>query len=214
MRLLALNIKDELVSLLEDEIYIVDVAEDINDAIYHSSVRYYNLILLRSGDFYFCKEILENINSRFTAVIIITDNFSKEFEVNLLKNGAIDIIKEPTSLYNILARIETIHRENFQKKMFFNSYEIDLKEESICDKLENKVFLKGKTFSILTYMIKNRHRGSISKDELLHANWHEPEMVSENIIEVNINQIRNALKKGFNDNFIETIRHKGYKVSN
>lgn len=38
-------------------------------------------------------------------------------------------------------------------------------------------------------------------------------MVSDNVIEVNINLIRNALKKEFDDNFIETIRHKGYKLS-
>lgn len=216
MRLLAYNIDNEITDYLEkNNFYIVDEAEDIDDAIYHSRVRYYNLILVNWNGLYDCKEILEHINSRFTAVIFIADNPSKQFQLELLKAGAMDILEDPVSNFYILTKIESIHRENFQDNIFYKGkYIANLKNESICeDDGENSIKLKGKSFSILAYLLKNRHRGSISKDELLHTNWEEPEMVSDNVIEVNINQIRNAIKKEFGDNFIETIRHKGYKIS-
>ena len=217
MRLLTYNIDNEVINYLEENnFYIVDQAEYIDDAIYHSRVRYYNLILVSWNGLYDCKEMLEYINSRFTAVIFIADKPTKQFQLELLKAGAMDILETPVSNSYILTKIESIHRENFQENIFYkNRYIADIKNESISqDNGNNGVKLKGKSFSILAYLLKNRHRGSISKDELLHANWEEPEMVSDNVIEVNINQIRNALKKEFNDNFIETIRHKGYKIIN
>lgn len=96
--------------------------------------------------------------------------------------------------------------------LYKDNYRANLEERTLVSN-EKKVTFKGKSFSILSYLIKNRYRAPISKDELLQANWDEPEMVSDNVIEVNINAIRNSLKKEFNENFIETVRHRGYKVS-
>ncbi|XPV70147.1 MAG: winged helix-turn-helix transcriptional regulator [Halarcobacter sp.] len=211
MRLLSYNIDENLTTYMED-IYITDIAEDLEDAAYHSEVRYYNLILIKENNFFACKDILKGVNSQVTAVIIITDNSSKEFELELLKLGALSILKEPVSNEFILAKIESTHRENFKKEIpFKDRYSINTEEKSFNDD-QSKVYLKGKSFAILSYLIKNKHRPPISKDELLHAIWEEPEMVSDNVIEVNINNIRNNLKKEFNENFIETVRHRGYKV--
>ncbi len=214
MRLLSYNIDEKIIEHLEENnLYIVDVAEDMDDAIYHSKVRYYNMILVNSSSYYDCKNILENINCRFTAVIFICNEPSKEFQVDLLKNGAMDILHLPVSTTYLLTKIESIHRENFQENILYkDKFIVNMKNEQLFDDNENVVNLKGKSFSILAYLLKNRHRGSISKDELLQTNWEEPEMVSDNVIEVNINLIRNALKKEFDDNFIETIRHRGYKI--
>ncbi|TLP37819.1 winged helix-turn-helix domain-containing protein [Arcobacter arenosus] len=214
MRLLSYNIDEKIIEHLEENnLYIIDVAEDMDDAIYHSKVRYYNMILVNSSNYYDCKDILDNINCRFTAVIFICDEPSKEFQLDLLKNGAMDILQSPVSTKYLLTKIESIHRENFQENILYkDKFIVNMKDEQLFDDNENVVNLKGKSFSILAYLLKNRHRGSISKDELLQTNWEEPEMVSDNVIEVNINLIRNALKKEFDDNFIETIRHRGYKI--
>ncbi|WP_421717224.1 winged helix-turn-helix domain-containing protein [Arcobacter arenosus] len=214
MRLLSYNIDEKIIEHLEENnLYIIDVAEDMDDAIYHSKVRYYNMILVNSSNYYDCKDILDNINCRFTAVIFICDEPSKEFQLDLLKNGAMDILQLPVSTKYLLTKIESIHRENFQENILYkDKFIVNMKDEQLFDDNENVVNLKGKSFSILAYLLKNRHRGSISKDELLQTNWEEPEMVSDNVIEVNINLIRNALKKEFDDNFIETIRHRGYKI--
>lgn len=214
MRLLTYNIDEKLLDYIDNEqLYIVDIADDISDAVYHSEVRYYNLVLVDCNNYYECKNILRNVDNRVTAVIFLVDDYSKQLEVSLLNKGAISIIKKPASNDYILAKIESIHRDNFKKELFYkDNYKACLHEKALISD-EKKVFFKGKSFSILSYLIKNRYRAPISKDELLQANWDEPEMVSDNVIEVNINSIRNSLKKEFNENFIETVRHRGYKVS-
>lgn len=211
MRLLSYNIDNSLITYVEKK-YIIDIAEDLEDASYHSEVRYYNLILIKENSIFACKDILKGVNSNLTAVIIITTNSSKEFELELLNLGALSIIKEPASNEFILAKIESIHRENFKKEILLKDrYKINFEDKSFNND-HLKVYLKGKSFAILSYLIKNKHRPPISKDELLHAVWEEPEMVSDNVIEVNINIIRNNLKRAFEENFIETVRHRGYKV--
>ncbi|AXH13542.1 winged helix-turn-helix transcriptional regulator [Halarcobacter bivalviorum] len=214
MRLLAYKVDKKLLNYLDEEqLYIVDIAEDISDAIYHSEVRYYNLIMVECNNYFNCKKILKGINTRVTAVIFLVEEYSKELEIKLLNNGALFVIKKAASKEYLLAKIESIHRDNFKKELLYkDNYRANLEERTLVSD-EKKVTFKGKSFSILSYLIKNRYRAPISKDELLQANWDEPEMVSDNVIEVNINAIRNSLKKEFNENFIETVRHRGYKVS-
>lgn len=213
MRLLVYNIDDKLLKYLQkNKLYIIDIAEDINDAIYHSEVRYYNLLIINCNEYLNAKKILKNIDYRISAAVFLLDAYTKDLEIKLLNQGALSVIEKPTSLEYILAKIKSIHRENFQAEIIFNeAYKANLKEKSLRTK-DKKIFFKAKSFSILSYLIKNKNRAPISKDELLQTNWDEPEMVSDNVIEVNINAIRNSLKKEFNENFIETVRHKGYKV--
>lgn len=214
MRLLSLNVNNSLITKLEnEELYICDKASDIEDAIYHCEVRYYNLIIVRSDSFTTLKRLLRFVNPRLTAVVVITNNHEKEFELNLLRCGALSIIKEPACNELVLAKLESIHRENFQSKFVFkDKYLINTLENSVTDHNNNKLIMKGKPFSILMYLIKNRHRSSISKDEILDVIWDDPEWVVKNVVEVNINIIRKGIKTTFQDNFISTIRHRGYQV--
>lgn len=215
MRLLSLDINRSLINKLEnDELYICDRATDMEDAIYHCEVRYYNLIIIKSDSYNNLRQILKHVNPRLTAVVILTNKNEKKFEKNLLRYGALSIIKEPANNELILAKLESIHRENFQRRfMFKNKYWIDTLENSVTDHNNNKLVMKGKPFSILMYLIKNRHRSSISKDEILDVIWDDPEWVVKNVVEVNINIIRKGIKNTFEDNFISTIRHRGYQVT-
>ncbi|MGM0519520.1 MAG: winged helix-turn-helix domain-containing protein [Campylobacterota bacterium] len=214
MRLLSLDVNMKLINKLhEEEFYICDCASDMEDAIYHCEVRYYNMIILKSNCYNSLKRILRYVNPRLTAVIIITDVKEVTFEKKLLKAGALSILKEPICNDLLLAKLESIHRENFQSKFIFkDKYVIDTLENSLTDRDNNKLVMKGKPFSILMYLIKNRHRSSISKDEILDVIWDDPEWVVRNVVEVNINIIRKGIKNTFQDNFISTIRHRGYQV--
>jgi len=50
-----------------------------------------------------------------------------------------------------------------------------------------------------------------SKDEIINALWEEPEYVSDNTVEVAINQIRQKMDKPLNITTIETVRRRGYR---
>jgi two-component system OmpR family response regulator len=214
MRLLSFNIDEKFIkSLEENEFYICDVATDINDAVYHAQVRFYNLILLRENSIAACKEVLDVTDKNNSAVVVITDNPQKEFEIEVLKAGALCVIKEPISKSLIMAKLESIHRENFASRFYYRKLVcIDRIKRSVIDYHGKELNLRGKSFEIFSYLLKNRHRPPISKDEIIDALWDEPEMISQNIVEVNINQIRNEIRKNFNEDFVETIRHRGYKI--
>ncbi len=109
--------------------------------------------------------------------------------------------------------MKSIHRENFESQYTFkDKYLINKEERSISDKNNNKLVINGKPFSILEYLIKNRHRSAISKEELLDVLWDDPEWVVRNVVEVNINIIRKGIQNTFEDNFINTVRHRGYQI--
>lgn len=214
MRLLSLDINKEILDYItENELYICDDVSEIDDAIYHSEVRYYNLILIKHDNTKHLRQILKYINPRQTAVIFLVDEISKEDELELLKKGAIDVLKGPISNELLLAKMKSIHRENFENQYVFkDKYLINKEERSISDNKNNKLVINGKPFSILEYLIKNRHRSAISKEELLDVLWDDPEWVVRNVVEVNINIIRKGIQNTFEENFINTVRHRGYQI--
>ena len=85
-------------------------------------------------------------------------------------------------------------------------------KKEVVDLNNNELEIRGKAFDVLSYLFQNKHRPPISKDELINANWEDPEMVCQNVIEVNVNNIRSKLKKRFNRDFIDTVRNRGYKL--
>jgi len=74
------------------------------------------------------------------------------------------------------------------------------------------VSLNGKTFDILAYLALRKQR-VFSKDEIINALWEEPEYVSDNTVEVAINQIRKRLRSILGFQVIHTVRRRGYKFS-
>lgn len=215
MRLLSFNIDSKIMKRIEeDELYIIDKASDFEDARYHLEVRFYNLVLVYENDFKKCDHLLKSFFNTSTAFVVLTDNTDVKFEIKCLNNGAIDVLNVSSDIELIMAKLEAIHRTNFSKYIFFNDYiYLDNDEKKVFDTKNNEISIRGKSYELLRYLIQNRYRPPISKDELLDALWDEPELVNPNIIEVNINNIRSKIKKEFQVNLIETVRNRGYRIS-
>jgi two-component system OmpR family response regulator len=214
MRLLSVDIdKNILNSFYDAEQYIIDETDELDDALYHLSVRFYNLVLIRNDNIKACLSLLRTVHNSVTAFVIITKNTTKEFELKLLKNGALAVIKEPFDIDLFMAKIESIHRDNFKEVLFYKDcFGLNNKEKEVIDTNNKEIKIRGKAYDILSYLMKNKNRPPISKDELIYALWEDPEMVSDNIIEVNVNQIRSKLKSRFSKDFIETVRNRGYRL--
>ena len=86
---------------------------------------------------------------------------------------------------------------------------INPEEEKIIYK-EKEIELKGKPFEVLTHLARHRDQ-IVSKEQLLDAIWEEPELVTPNVIEVAINQIRQKMDKPLGITTIETVRRRGYR---
>ncbi len=192
--------------------YQNDVAENLNDGRYYLDIRNYDLVLMDwmlpdgSG-----VELIPEIKETRpkTAIIVLSARDDKESEIEALKAGADDYIKKPFDFEILLMRIEAKLRFGGSNIIEIEDLVINPEEEKIIYKGET-IELKGKPFEVLTHLAMHKDQ-IVSKEQLLDAIWEEPELVTPNVIEVAINQIRQKMDKPLNITTIETVRRRGYR---
>ncbi|MCK9337153.1 MAG: homeostatic response regulator transcription factor HsrA [Arcobacteraceae bacterium] len=197
---------------LQDFGYQVDTAENYKDAEYFVEIRNYDLVLtdwmLPDGDGIDLAKVIKGKSAR-TSVVVLSARDDKESEIAALRAGADDYIKKPFDFDILLARIEARLRFGGTNVIEIEDLVINPDEEKILYKGE-EIELKGKPFEVLTHLARHRDQ-IVSKEQLLDAIWEEPELVTPNVIEVAINQIRQKMDKPLNIATIETIRRRGYR---
>ena len=147
--------------------------------------------------------------SRKTAVIVLSARDDKESEIEALRAGADDYIKKPFDFDILIARIEARLRFGTSNIIEIEDLVINPEEEKIIYQGE-EIELKGKPFEVLTHSAMHKDQ-IVSKEQLLDAIWEEPELVTPNVIEVAINQIRQKMDKPLDISTIETVRRRGYR---
>ena len=192
--------------------YQTDVAENLKDGEYFISIRNYDLVLadwmLPDGS---GLEIINQVKSKSprTAVVIISARDDAESEVEALRSGADDFLAKPFDFNVLVARIEARLRFGGTNLIEIEDLIINPDEEKITYKGQ-EIELKGKPFEVLTHLARHRDQ-IVSKEQLLDAIWEEPELVTPNVIEVAINQIRQKMDKPLDIATIETVRRRGYR---
>lgn len=192
--------------------YQTDVAENLKDGEYYISIRNYDLVLvdwmLPDGN---GLEIISQVKSRSprTAVVVISAKDKAKEEVEALRAGADDFLAKPFDFSVLVARIEARLRFGGTNLIEIEDLVINPDEEKITYKGQ-EIELKGKPFEVLTHLARHRDQ-IVSKEQLLDAIWEEPELVTPNVIEVAINQIRQKMDKPLNIATIETVRRRGYR---
>lgn len=192
--------------------YQSDSSENFKDGEYFIGIRHYDLVLanwtLADGDGADLIRLVKQKSPR-TPVIIISSKADKDNEIKALKLGADDFIKKPFDFDIFLARIEARLRLGGTNVIKIEDLTIDPDEEKITYKGQD-IELKGKPFEVLTHLARHSDQ-IVSKEQLLDAIWEEPELVTPNVIEVAINQIRQKMDKPLNISTIETVRRRGYR---
>jgi two-component system OmpR family response regulator len=178
--------------------YQTDSSENYKDAEYYIGIRNYDLVLtdwmLPDGDGVDLINLIKQKSPR-TAAVIISAKDDKESEIKALKAGADDYIRKPFDFDILVARIEARLRFGGTNVIKIDDLTIDL---------------KGKPFEVLTHLARHSDQ-IVSKEQLLDAIWEEPELVTPNVIEVAINQIRQKMDKPLEISTIETVRRRGYR---
>ncbi len=204
--------KKKIALKLISEGYQADRAENVGDAKYFIDIRNYDLVLISWAES--SKTIIDIIpliktEAYKTSVIILSEFDDKESEIKALKVGADDFIRKPLDFDILLVRIEAKLRFGVSNIIEIDDLIINPEEEKIIYKSE-EIELKGKPFEVLTHLAMNRDQ-IVSKEQLLDAIWEEPELVTPNVIEVAINQIRQKMDKPLGITTIETVRRRGYR---
>jgi len=218
MRILTIGFSEEFAKELEKEISnyficILDSAEDLYDATNFTYFRHYELIIIVDEKMKYAMERFVNEVKKKkaeTKVIIVTDEPKNQKEFfNLNVDDVIyNHIDQPDL---IAARVLANMRNLYGSKIVIDKMTIDIPSKKITYDNKN-VSLNGKTFDILVYLALRNQR-VFSKDEIINALWEEPEYVSDNTVEVAINQIRKRLKSILGFQVIHTVRRRGYKFS-
>ena len=192
--------------------YQSDVVETLKDGEYYLDIRNYDLVLmdwmLPDGN---SVDIIGDIKTKTpkTAVIVLSARDDNESEIEALRSGADDYIRKPFDFDVLVARLEARLRFGGSNIIEIEDLIINPEEEKITYK-EIEIELKGKPFEVLTHLARHRDQ-IVSKEQLLDAIWEEPELVTPNVIEVAINQIRQKMDKPLNITTIETVRRRGYR---
>ena len=192
--------------------YQSDVVETLKDGEYYLDIRNYDLVLmdwmLPDGN---SVDIIGDIKSNTpkTAVVVLSARDDNDSEIEALRAGADDYIRKPFDFDVLVARIEARLRFGGSNIIEIEDLIINPEEEQITYK-EKEIELKGKPFEVLTHLARHRDQ-IVSKEQLLDAIWEEPELVTPNVIEVAINQIRQKMDKPLGITTIETVRRRGYR---
>ncbi|MFT7823122.1 MAG: winged-helix domain-containing protein [Sulfurimonas sp.] len=218
MRILTVGFDDEYVNELEKEldkyfICIVDNAKDMYDATNFTDFRHYELVVIVDEGVHFSLERYVNEVKKKkseTKIMILTANPKQQSE--FFKLSIDDVICDHTDQPDLIAaRVLANMRHLFGTQVEVDKLVIDIANKKI--KYDDKnVSLNGKTFDILAYLAL-REKRVFSKDEIINALWEEPEYVSDNTVEVAINQIRKRLKQILGFQVIHTVRRRGYKFA-
>lgn len=183
-------------------------------------------IMLPGKDGYeICRELRsEGID---TPIIMLTAKSEEVDKVLGLEFGADDYIAKPFGIRELLARIKAVLRRSEMAASAFSSdnYENGEADENIragdilIDQSRHEVKVNGiikeltyKEYELLSFLAK--HRGRVfSRDELLDKVWGIDYVGETRTVDVHIRHLRQKLGvDASGDDYIETIRGRGYKV--
>jgi two-component system, OmpR family, response regulator len=147
--------------------------------------------------------------------IILTARGQIEDRIKGLDLGADDYLPKPFSLLELQSRMQAIARRKFglnDNTLELGDFKVDLNKRSVfCEKEE--ITLSRKEFDLLSYMLlhKNRPLTRMQLSEHIWGNFSDDEYDS-NYIDVHIKNIRRKLSAFGTVEWLQTIRHVGYKI--
>ena len=204
-------ITKEIADKLKTVGFVCDCVDNFSDGEYYMDIRYYDLVLADWG-LVEGEGFIEAVRYRKekTAIIILSAREGIASEITALREGADDYLRHPFDIDVLLARVDSALRRNGGKQRIeIEDLIIDTHDEMVSYQ-ERSIELKGKVFEVFAHLAI--HRGTIiSKEQLLDAIWVEPELVTPQVIDVAINQIRKKLDMPLGIVTIETVRRRGYR---
>jgi two-component system OmpR family response regulator len=217
MRILVV-IEDEALGVslshrLTAEGYLYDCVSNAEQADYYIEIRHYSLIL---AEWRFAKDegLLEKVkyNRKASPVIVLGANDDKRVEIAALEQGADDYLPGPFDLDVLMARIKrSLQRIGMvgNDLVMFAGLAVHLQEEKVVYQ-DKSVDLSGKPLEVLHYLVQ-RPGQIVGKEQILDALWEMPELVTPNVVEVALHQIRQKVDTPLGLHTIETIRRRGYR---
>ena len=164
-----------------------------------------------------CQKIREFSN---VPIVMLTAKNEDMDKIMGLEYGADDYISKPFGIRELMARIKAVLRRYEATADLGGSSDTvisvgDLSINVECHEVkirDRSIDLTLKEFELLRYLVENRGH-VFTRDQLLNSVWGIDYAGETRTVDVHIRHLRQKLSDGDNDEqYIETIRGKGYKV--
>ena len=177
-----------------------------------------DIMLPEKNGYEICRELREEGDD--TPIIMITAKTEETDKVKGLEYGADDYISKPFGIRELMARIKAVLRRYEATADLGGSNDTvisvgDLSINVECHEVklgEHSIELTLKEFELLRYLVENRGH-VFTRDQLLNSVWGIDYAGETRTVDVHIRHLRQKLSDGDREEqYIETIRGKGYKV--
>jgi two-component system OmpR family response regulator len=147
--------------------------------------------------------------------IILTARGQLEDRIKGLHMGADDYLPKPFSLPELQARMQAISRRKFglkDSKIALGDFDIDLHQRSVFFE-DQEISLSRREFDLLSYMLLHKNR-PLTRMQLSEHIWgtFSDDDYDSNYIDVHIKNIRKKLSAFASVEWLQTLRHVGYKI--
>lgn len=222
MRVLVVEDEKRLASalahILNEQKYMVDIANNGNDGYYMASNESYDIIVLDvmlpgKDGFEILRALRKNKNN--TPVLMLTARSDTLDKITGLDSGADDYMTKPFETDELLARIRALTRRKGEiildemefGDLIFNISSLILK----CKTTEKTVRLSYKEAELLKLLISN-NKISISKEDLIIKVWGYDSDASDNNVEAYISFLRRKFNYIESKCEISSIKKIGYRI--
>lgn len=201
---------------LEGENFIVDAVEDGEKGLYLAQTNDYDLIILdnilpKKEGYKICEEIRKD--GKTVPIMMLSVKSEIETKVKLLNAGADDYLTKPFSFEELRARIKALLRR--PKKIENQILKVD---DLVLDKSrqtvargKKEIYLTGKEFSLLEYLMKNQDT-VLSRGMIMEHVWDMNADPFSNTIEMHILNLRRKIEQKNKKKLIRTVPGRGYKI--
>jgi DNA-binding response OmpR family regulator len=219
------NLRELLVSYLQDEGYAVLAAASARAAQEAATVANIDLILLDvrlpDGDGFDLLQELRRLTS--TPIIMLTGRDSPADRIVGLELGADDFIGKPFELGELRARMRSVLRRSYRfddqdvgttvETLSFTGWTVDLTHRRLLNPANDEVDLTSGEFDLLRVLAEHPQR-PLSRDQLLDLTRSREWSPFDRSVDVLIGRLRRKMaEKGDNLGLIKTIRNVGYALT-
>ncbi len=160
-------------------------------------------------------DVLKNLQSfgKEVPVIILSALGDTENVIKGLDLGAIDYLRKPFELDELLARVRTVQRRNTSQqtaKLRYEDLEMDLYSREVT-RANKGVNLSNREFALLEFLMNNAER-VVTKTQILEKVWDMNFDPGSNVIEVHLYQLRKKIDKDSEHPLIHTVIGRGYTL--
>ncbi len=160
-----------------------------------------------------CKSLKEYVETRKSALIMLSKNGDENDVVRALQLGADDYVIKPFSHKALVSRMKAVidRLNRFEsKKIKVKDIEIDLDEHRV-KKSGKSIDLTYIQFKLL-YLLASRRENVFSRKEILEKVWGRKVYVTNRTVDVHIKRLREKLGEyKYPSQYIETIHGTGYR---